>query len=59
MAAFSLKRPGEDVKIEGLYFRGCPSLQPLRRMISEILWEEALDADLEFGKVRTEGKPES
>ncbi len=41
------------MKIEVLYFRGCPSIQPLERMISELLREEALDATVEFKEVRT------
>ncbi len=41
------------MKIDVLYFRGCPSIQPLKRMISDLLWEEAVDATVDFKEVRT------
>lgn len=42
------------MKIEVLYFRNCPSPEPLRGMISEVLLEEGLEATVEFREVHTE-----
>lgn len=42
------------MEIEVQYFRGCPSPEPLRNTLQEILREEGAEATLRFREVRSE-----